>query len=44
MAVALLLWAFELWRFGDFVEKNKVIGVPQFSIPSQVCEECVVGK
>ena len=25
-------------------QKNMVTGLPQISIPSQVCEECVVGK
>ena len=43
-----------LWRFRyghlsfgglkTIQQKNMVAGLPQISIPSQVCEECVVGK
>lgn len=25
-------------------QKNMVMGLPQIQIPSQICEECVVGK
>jgi len=44
MVMAFSLWTSQFQWLEDFARENMVIGLPKIHCPTEIYEECVVGK